>query len=193
MRKMIFIGIALALLLAGSVTTQAAVYTYQPTPADMSDFDHYAAYSWGLEWQHTDEEIKGATLTFKNIYDWKVEEDFLYVHLLDLGQADLGVSRFDDLGEGDYFDGQGELITVWSDPAGGGPGTDITFTFNESQLALLNQNAADGYFGFGFDPDCHYFNDGIELNLTTAVPEPATMLLFGLGILGFGVHRRSKK
>jgi hypothetical protein len=36
-------------------------------------------------------------------------------------------------------------------------------------------------------------NDLMEENFTTAVPEPGTMLLFGLGLLGTGIVRRRKK
>lgn len=193
MKRSLVFGALLAFLFLAAVTSHAAVYTYQPTPANMSDFDHYAAYTWGLEWENPNEKIIGAELTFKNIYDWRVEEDFLYIHLMDLTNPDLGVTRYDDNGDGDYFDGQGELIGVYSDPFGGGPGVDVTFSFTDAQLASLNNFASDGYYEFGFDPDCHYFNEGVELTLTTAVPEPTTMMLLGLGIVGLGLRRKLRK
>ncbi|MFA7485981.1 MAG: PEP-CTERM sorting domain-containing protein, partial [Phycisphaerae bacterium] len=46
-------------------------------------------------------------------------------------------------------------------------------------------------FGFGIDPDCHYYNDGIKFVITTTVvPEPATIGLLGLGLL---LIRRNKR
>ena len=45
--------------------------------------------------------------------------------------------------------------------------------------------SADGNFGLSFDPDCHYWNDGVSLKVETAqTPEPATMLLLGSGLIG---------
>jgi len=57
----------------------------------------------------------------------------------------------------------------------------------------LNSFAADGLFGLAFDPDCHYWNDGVQLTINAEVPEPATLLLFGLGTLGLAAYRRRRQ
>ena len=79
----------------------------------------------------------------------------------------------------------------------------ITYNFNASQLATLNsyiQGGDSGKIAFGFDSDCHFYNDGIEFSLgSTAaappVPEPSTTLagiacLFPVLASVFGRRRR---
>ncbi len=190
--KKLLIGLILGLFMIG-VSAQGAVYQFMPTPADLYDLDHDYAYTWGIDWAHTDEIIHGAVLTFHNIHDYRVEDgDILYTRLVDEGNSGL-TEYFDDQDFGDYFDGQGVEIGTWTDPAGSfyGPGVDVSFTF--SQLGLLgdlNNFASDGFFELTFDPDCHYFNDGVSLTVVTDVPEPGTFILFGLGTLGLAAFRK---
>lgn len=65
-------------------------------------------------------------------------------------------------------------------------------------LSKLKEYVSDGIFGLGFDPDCHFYNNGITLKLwtsakpTNATPEPATLMLFGAGLLCFASRMRKK-
>jgi hypothetical protein len=72
-----------------------------------------------------------------------------------------------------------------------------SFTFTSAQLAsLATYIAAGNDFAFGFDSDCHFWNNGISLTISTApneTPEPATMVLLGSGLAGFGYFQRRRR
>jgi hypothetical protein len=177
-----------------AISASANVYYFHPNPIDLSDLSHYQYYSWGFEWQYPKDEVKSVSLTFKNIQDWMVEpDDILYINLLNTPPA-LGVRAYNDNQEiGNAWEGAGPLIGTWSDPLGyPNDPVDLTFDFTEEQVGYFNDFVADGFAGFGFDADCHYFNDGVELRVETAVPEPLTLSLFGLGLVGMGILRRRK-
>lgn len=197
MKKIALLAIALMIIL-GAVAANAAVYTFTPTPKDLGDLDHYKYFTWGINWTHTSETITGATLKIFNIYDWKYEVDSLYIHLLD--NPALGTRSFtDNQGGGNNFSGQGKWITTWSDPFGSSSHK-ANLTYDLGALGLLpdlRNYASDGRVGFGFDPDCHYYNDSIQVTITTGsiptIPEPGMLSMLGLGLSGIALYLRRKK
>lgn len=232
MRRVLLVSsMVFALLVCFVPDADSFTYTFQSRDnsaphSDMEDLDHNYYYSWRIKWQlPSNQHVVGATLTFANIYDWRVESDRLYIHLLDnppalstkikyynAGAYETTLWRgYDNEGGGDKFSNMGvRLDPVWNDPLGGYP-RNLNLTYDLARLGgtinpatgtiipgtidILDTLSAyienDGKFGFGIDPDCHYYNNGITLTITTAaVPEPSTLLLVGAGLAGIGIARR---
>lgn len=167
-------------------------YEFQPTPADLGDLDHAVNYTWGLRWSPPDgEQVVAAKLEIENLTNWAVEPNILYIHLLDYARS--GVTTFSDTRSGDWFAGQGILLATFTDTGTTDhhPAVDWSYDFSAQDLGSLNTCMSDGKFGFGFDPDCHYYNDGVKLTLLVdGMPEPAMLVLLGLPLpLCFGRKR----
>jgi len=192
---------------AMAITTVDPEYTYQPGsyPYNMDNLDHYKWYNWKIDLTAagytTGTAITEATLTFHNINNWDNKTNVLYIHLLDSSSGSGLTSGIDNQNGGDKFVGQGVLIDSWHDNSGGPGGTkdELVYTFSllpdgRNILPDLNAYAADGYIAFGVDPDCHYWNDGVEFKITTTtIPAPGAILLgsIGVGIVGWLRRRRT--
>jgi len=209
MKKLMF----LTLLVLTAFSPVMAVVT--PFNAgELGDLPHDRYFTWGFNFTLNDgERITGAVLTFSNIYDWRRETDHLYTHLLDNPQ--LGTRSFsDNQNGGDNFINQGILLENgepdgdpilntpgWNDPIGGSAGM-TTLVYDFALMGLLDELTdyfADGRGGFGFDPDCHYFNNGISFVITTepignnnVVPAPGAIVLGGIGAGLVGWMRRRR-
>ena len=193
MKSLLGLICATALIISTFGMAGAATYDFQPTPVDLNDLNHWKYYTWGIDWDvPAGETIVGASLFFDNIEDWRVEYNVLYVHLLD--SATAGTTSGYDYLPGDQFKDLGILIYEGHLP--NWP-QDITIDFTADELSTLVSYLVDGNFGFGFDPDCHYYNDGITFTIETVptheTPLPAAVWLFGSGLVGLiGLRRKMK-
>lgn len=224
MRKLILL-FAAVILTGLPVVASADTVTFQaPITAPNAgsggprqlDLDHHRAYTWrigGLDL--TGKSITSATLTFRNISNWDRNPNRLFIHLLDSAR-NAGVSSFQDapanqipvIDINDDFAGQrylnnplvnaGTANTFLTQESFSTTPGDFVYTFTADQLSVLSTYFLNGSdIAFGFDPDCHFWNDGIVFSFNTCpatpTPEPATLALLGTGLAGLYYRRKRQQ
>jgi len=196
------------LCLAGGSMVSAAVTTFTPPYSDMGDLDHYSYYVWNINLGSINpQDITGASIVLNDIYDWNGgnENDVLYINLLDwqnsLKSREVYVTNPTliigcDSVTGNQF-GNTNRIAALGVPEdisiGYANRKDVTVDFTEDLLNVLKGFAVDGKIALGFDPDCHFYNNGITFNVTTAtVPAPGAVVLGSIGIALVGWLRKRR-
>lgn len=202
-----------AMATLAQVAAPSQTLTFQPNPADLGDLDHHLVYSWRIDniSVNSPVSVTSATLTFSNIANWDSNPNMLFAWLLDTA-THSGVATVQDVDANqapvvDIVDAFLSPISLVSNSTAKiklfqksftTTPTTYTFTFNAAQLATLSAYINNGHdVAFGFDPDCHFFNDGITFAMTlTPIPEmetavPAAALIAAAVLLEMRRRRRA--
>jgi hypothetical protein len=213
MHRIASAAILLSFLMAGSALASVATiheYNFAPSPSgnDLTDLNHDSYYKWGINWSlPAGQDLLDATLTFTNIRNWASETNVLYAHLLP--SATVGVTAYSDDQSTfvDNFTKNGNLpntpLHTWWNL--GTHGVNLVYAFdsnpndNGKEMTALATYVADGNFGIGLDPDCHFCDCGVNLQIHTIefggpplAPEPLTVLGMFLGLGGVGGYIRRR-
>jgi hypothetical protein len=189
---------------------------------DMLDLDHYKYFTWGFKnfTIPAGEHITSAKLSIFNINNWTADENGYWVGSTHVAENWLNMWLLDSVssthastsgklkvyddndGGPDYFatwNASAKVkIATYTDWSGGNSGDVVTLNYDFAAAGVLDELesyiANANNFAIGLDPDCHYWNTGVQLIIVTspnAIPETTGSLgLLGLGLGVIALARR---